>query len=168
MEVKLRLTDEAGLRRRLAELGAFAFPAEDEDDTFFRHPVRDFAQTDETLRLRRVGDALELTYKGPRQAGRAKARKEHSVPTATDPTPLLRALGFHPHFTLMKHRERHRLGKVTVCIDKVEGLGPFVEVEAMGDDRKEAEARVEEALERLGLAEHPREQRSYLALALDV
>jgi adenylate cyclase class 2 len=166
VEVKLPLKDADTLRRRLKDLGAFPFPPEDEDDTFFQHPMRDFAKTDEALRLRRTGEAMELTYKGPRQPGKAKTRREYNIPVAADPTPVLKALGLNPGFTLMKRRERHRLGKVTICIDDVEGLGRFVEVEAMGEDRREAEERVEDAIVRLGLGDIPREERSYLAMAL--
>jgi adenylate cyclase class 2 len=46
------------------------------EDTYFRHPCRDFAETDEALRIRirRFNGHFEafLTYKGPRLTGTQK------------------------------------------------------------------------------------------------
>ena len=166
MEAKLPLRDRAGLERRLRELGAAPGPAQRQEDTFFRHPQRDFAATDEALRLRRVGARLELTYKGPKQGGSAKARVEQTVGLAADPTALLASLGFTPVATLGKTRVPYHVLHVEVAIDDVDGLGLFVEVESTGADREAATRLVEEAVRRLGLEREPREHRSYLELKL--
>lgn len=170
VEAKLRLgPGEADLlRSRLLQLGALRGSLEVQVDTYFAHPQRDFGTTDEALRLRHVGDAMELTYKGPREAGTGvKARKEETVHVRDDPTELLRALGFGPAATVRKHREEWQLGSTTVCIDDVEGLGQFVEVEVVAQDIVAAAALVEEALVRLGLGTAERESRAYLELLED-
>ena len=169
VEVKLRLRDGRAvdaLVDRLLALGAQALPAEVQEDWFFRHPGREFARTDEALRLRRVGDSLELTYKGPKQGGAAKARTEYTVPVASDPTPLLEALGFARAARLAKRRRPFRLGAVHIALDHLAGLGDFVEVEVVGPDQAAAETQVERALDQLGLAQEPRVASSYLELAL--
>ena len=166
VEAKVRLRDRPALERRLRELGAMAGPVQRQEDTFFRHPQRDFAATDEALRLRRVGAKLELTYKGPKQGGATKARVEHTIVVASDPTALLASLGFTPAATLGKVRVPYHLGHVEVALDVVDGVGEYVEVEATGADREAAGKLVEDALRKLGLEREPREQRSYLELAL--
>lgn len=166
VEAKVALRDRAGLERRLRELGAQAGAPQRQEDTFFRHPARDFSRTDEALRLRRVGARLELTYKGPKQGGALKARVEQTVAVAADPTALLASLGFVPAATLGKVRVPYHLGHVEVAIDEVDGVGLFVEVEATGADREAAGKLVEDALRRLGLDREPREARSYLELKL--
>jgi adenylate cyclase class 2 len=174
VEAKVALESPDALRAKLHDLGAAASPPGDEDDTFFSHPSRDLAASDEALRLRRVrpsrpdqSDGFELTYKGPRQAGAYKARQEHTVRLADDPTELLQALGFAPAVRLRKRRQRFRLGALEVTLDHVEGLGWFAEVEALGGgDGRGAEASVQAALRELGLAGRPRLDRSYLELAL--
>lgn len=166
VEAKLRLRDRAALERRLRELGAPAGPAQRQEDTFFRHPQRDFVATDEALRLRRVGARLELTYKGPKHGGSTKARVEQTVGLAADPTALLASLGFAPAAALGKTRVPYHLGPVEVAIDDVDGVGLYVEVEATGADREAATRLVEDALRRLGLDKEPREALSYLELKL--
>lgn len=168
VEAKLRLRDRAALERRLAELGARAHPPQRQEDTFFRHPQRDFAATDEALRLRRASGTLELTYKGPKVPGAGpKARVEHSVAVDADPTALLASLGFTPAATVAKERVGHDLGNgVHVALDRLDGVGDFVEVEAVGPDRAAAARLVEDALRRLGLAGEPQVRESYLELSL--
>jgi adenylate cyclase class 2 len=176
VEAKVALAGEDDVRRLrsvLHRLGAVPAPPVEEVDAFFRHPGRDLSAGDEALRLRRVGPggdgagaAFELTYKGPRQAGAYKAREERTVQLLDDPTALLRALGFTVAVRLTKRRERHRLARLEVTLDHVEGLGWFAEVEAMGADAREAEAAVQAGLRELGLDRLPRVMGSYVELAL--
>ncbi len=167
VEAKVRVPGFDAVRRRLRALGAARADSSGQDDLFFRHPARDFAATDETLRLRRQDGRMALTYKGPKQPSAAKARTEETVPVAADPTTLLGALGFTPAYRLRKEREAWRLGELEVALDSVAGLGSFVEVEALREDAAAAERVVTTALRDLGLADLARESRSYLELALE-
>jgi adenylate cyclase class 2 len=165
VEAKLRVSDVAGLRRRLKEAGAKKAQAQEQTDTFFAHPVRDFAATDEALRVRRAGGVIELTYKGPRQGGTVKTRQEETLVVGGDPTPLLTALGFRVAAKLVKRREGHELEGAFVSLDRISGLGDFVEVEVVSTNAKAAEKKVERLVSALGL-EGPRLRESYLELAL--
>ncbi|HET6398087.1 MAG TPA: class IV adenylate cyclase [Candidatus Thermoplasmatota archaeon] len=186
VEAKLRVPDHAAVRARLAAVGARRLGAVLQQDTFFRHPCRDLAAGDETLRLRcadpvpeggAVGAAgaaathgggrmdVELTYKGPRAAADQKVRREESVRVRSDPTELLRGLGFEPAAVLRKLREDWAMGDVQVALDTLEGVGCFVEVEVLGADAGAASAMVEAAVERLGLGDAPREALPYVELA---
>lgn len=51
-----------------------------ETDHFFQHPVRDFAKTDECLRLRRRQNELMITYKGAKIDTLTKMREEIELP----------------------------------------------------------------------------------------
>jgi len=176
VEQKHRVKDEAGLVARLAERGAALGPPVTQADRYFAHPCRDFAQTDEALRIRTVGDKSFVTYKGPKVDATTKTRRELELPL--DPGDaggrqfgqLLAALGFQPVAVVTKQRqsfELHHAGRtVAGSLDTVEGLGTFVELELVTDERDLAEAReVITALAgelELGLGE----RRSYLELLL--
>src|SRR5690606_37654429 len=49
-------------------------------DSYFAHPARDFAQPDEALRIRRVGEQNFVTYKGPKLDPQTKTRRELELP----------------------------------------------------------------------------------------
>ena len=49
-------------------------------DAYFNHPSRDFAITDEAVRIRIEDDEACLTYKGPKIGTKAKTRKEIELP----------------------------------------------------------------------------------------
>ena len=167
VEAKLRLQagDADRVRERLRRLGALRGDLEVQKDTYFAHPQREFAKTDEALRLRSTQAGLELTYKGPRQgAAAAKTRREETVHLRDDPTAMLQALGFKPAAEVHKRRDQWTHGGCTIALDTVDGLGDFVEVEVMGNDVAEANRRIDAALHDLGLEKVPRISASYLEM----
>lgn len=159
-EIKLALApgDVDPLRARLAALGARAHGTRTQVDTYFAHPTRDFASTDEALRLRADGDELRVTYKGPKLDPPLKTREEIELALQTDhPTAsrLLERLGFRVAAEVRKRREEWTLdGDLTVhvTIDEVDGLGTFCEVEVASQTVEDGRARLRAAQERLGLA----------------
>jgi adenylate cyclase class 2 len=176
IEQKFAGADFADLEQRLSRLGAKPGGVEDEADQYLNAPDRDFATTGEAFRLRRVGTDARLTYKGPKRPGDVKARAEIEVPLAPGDGPadgclaLLKHLGYRPVAVVRKRRRLYHLERggfaVTVCLDEVEGLGRFAEVEVLApeDQLDAARAAVSELAHALGLTRV--ERRSYLSLLL--
>ena len=102
VEQKFAVADRGALERRLAELSPSPGPAEFQVDSYFAHPSRDFARTDEALRLRTVGESNYITYKGPKLDTTTKTRREielelpEGADSARHGNELLTALGFTP------------------------------------------------------------------------
>jgi pantoate--beta-alanine ligase len=177
IEQKYRTEEHARIRQALHTLGARGPEARREVDGYFNAPDRDFARTGEAFRLRSVGEKNLYTYKGPRQAGVVKVRQELEVELPPGPAAaeehrkLLVLLGYRPVAAVAKDRESYGLEwlgqNLTVCLDTVQGLGSFVEVEAIAEESgKEAAVGAVEALARhLGLT--TREPRSYLTMLLE-
>jgi adenylate cyclase class 2 len=176
VELKFPVSDLSALERQLAALGRSPLDAVDQVDRYFAHPQRDFARTDEALRLRRVGTANYITYKAAKLDTSTKTRREIEIPladggeAAAEATELLLALGFSQVAEVSKRRIHSTVEwqrrKVGVLLDDVVGLGNFVELEIMADDRDVPAAR--ECL--VALANHlglcNSERRSYLELLL--
>ena len=87
VEQKYPLADVAPVEAALARLGATWHATVEQVDRYFNHPCRDFAATDEALRLRRTGAALAITWKGPRLDATAKTRRELELPLAEAAVP---------------------------------------------------------------------------------
>jgi adenylate cyclase class 2 len=177
VEMKFAVSDLATVERKLAALGATIGENTQQVDTYFNHPARDFAATDEALRIRRQGDAWRLTYKGPKLDATAKTRREIELPLTSDGCQaeqwreVLLALGFRVVADVKKTRRTMHIpfaGRaIEAALDEVEGLGSFVELELIADedDLEAAQAVIAKLAGELGL-EQP-ERRSYLEMLLE-
>lgn len=167
LEVKVPCEDLDGLERRLKEMGAVHLEDLGQMDQYFSHPGRDFGATDEALRLRRENDRTVITYKGPKLDKDTKLREEIelSVEDLDRMSLILRRLGFLPVITICKKRTVYELQGVHFCLDRLPGLGNFVEMEWQGDDLVEGKLRIADLKQTLGLRGN--ERRSYLELLME-
>lgn len=159
----------------LAESGATRVGRVEQIDTYFDAPHRDFAETDEALRLRRErdtdGEQAYLTYKGPLIEAESKTRKEFEtgLDSPEEAADLLEAMGFSPAATVEKTRTRYSIEGFTVSLDSVAGLGEFVEIEAEATESEveETRERAVDVLASLGLHAEDQIRSAYLELLLD-
>jgi adenylate cyclase class 2 len=176
VERKYRFTDAASLIERVRELGGKFGQAELQVDTYYSHPCRDFAQTDEALRIRRVDDKAFITYKGPKVDDQSKTRREIELELSgdlngvLDHAALLEALGFRTVAKVTKKRQKAEIAwqnhEVEVALDDVDAVGKFVELETAADDNNLDAAKncLASLAEKFGLKDG--ERRSYLELLL--
>jgi adenylate cyclase class 2 len=180
VEMKYRVEDPTGLRQRIDGLRPRWLGAEDQADVYLVHPARDFATSNEALRVRRSGRKQCITYKGPKQGGPTKTREEIEIefePGEEAFTRLLQmwtALGFRPLATVRKRRTSYELTtdgrKVLVVVDEAEALGTFAEVETLARGQADvagAQGAVQSTAARLGLDPNAYEPRSYLRMLLE-
>jgi adenylate cyclase class 2 len=177
VEQKFPITDEAALLSKLASLCGVPGEAMAQVDCYYAHPARDFATTDEALRIRCVGELNFITYKGPKLDLTTKTRREIELPLAggtqmaIEYDRLLEALGFRPVAKVHKQRRLVALEwqarHVEVAIDDVEGVGRFVELELSADEADLDTARAALAALALTLGLSGGERRSYLELLLE-
>ncbi|TWT53704.1 CYTH domain protein [Rubripirellula amarantea] len=178
VEQKFHVEDRTALEAALKSLGAAARSTEVHADSYFNHPARDFAQTSEALRVRRVNGVPMITYKGKKLPGAVKARQE--MEWRLDPgdqdgsqtESLLKILSFIPVATVRKSRTPYDLpdpwSDTVVVIDEVEELGTFAEIEMIISDQsgvEDARQRITALGESLGL-KRP-ESRSYLRMQIE-
>jgi adenylate cyclase class 2 len=179
VEIKFRVANHEDLRERLAAMAAQVGPPIDQEDAYLAHPGRDFAQTDEALRVRKDGSENWITYKGPKRGGPTKTREEIDIRFSDGDEPrqlmtrLFERLSFIPVLTVRKRRETYGLlcdGRhVAIVLDLSPELGAFAEVETLAaaeSDLPEAQAAVLALAAKLGLTEV--EPRSYLRMALEL
>jgi adenylate cyclase class 2 len=178
VEQKHRVAIDDGwpLAIRLAAHGGTLGPPVDQSDRYFNHPSREFAKTDEALRIRTIGDESFITYKGPKLDRVTKTRRELELPLhPNDPhgghaVELLQALGFVPVIVVEKTRRPftivHLGREVDGAYDIVDQLGVFVELELVVDEGELDEAKriIASLAEELELGPSVRE--SYLELLL--
>ncbi|WEL21137.1 class IV adenylate cyclase [Halorhabdus sp. BNX81] len=176
-EVELKVpADHGKVKERLLDAEADPLGTIRQVDTYYNAPHRDFAATDEALRIRREhahGEVTaKITYKGPKVDGASKTREEHETSVGDGETAdaIFRGLGFEPAATVEKQRHRYALRNSTVTLDDVTDLGEFVEVERAVETDAEIEAARESVtslLSDLGLDPADSIRTSYLGLLLE-
>jgi len=149
IEVKVRLPDPA--RARAAALAAGA------DDAGVETQVDRYYELDGGRRVKlrtRAGRPAELIrYDRPETAG-VRASEYEVTPVREDGTCVVPA--GPPVAIVRKRRELLLLDNVRIHLDAVDGLGSFLELEAVVDERHDdaaCRAQVDALLARLGLAE---------------
>jgi adenylate cyclase class 2 len=176
IEIKYRVDDFSQVETQLRAWGVAPTEERDDADTYFNAPHRDFAQTDEALRIRRIGERNFVTYKGPKIDRTTKTRTEIEVPLGDGPAHaadferLVAALGFRATATVRKHRRVFATDRegfhCEICLDEVEDVGRYVELEIMAPEAQLDVGRgaIQRIAPELGLSAI--ERRSYLELLL--
>lgn len=177
VELKFRIEIPETVETLLRQRGAIAQGVVSHADRYFNHPLRDFRQTDEALRVRTIGDANWVTYKGAVIGTTAKTRHEIEVGfdegarSADQVLEILRLLGFRFVREVRKTRRsftlNHEGHQFEIALDEVPELGHFLEIELLAeeDDRILAETALWKMAHSLGLV--IAEPRSYLNLLID-
>ena len=169
IEVKAR-ADHERIKYLLNDLGARAIGVEHHCDTYYNAPHRDFSITDEALRIRIVNRHAVLTYKGKKLDAVSKTREEFETDVDGDTMrSILLSLSFVESGVVRKTRAVFELEDLTICLDSVDGLGEFIEVETIvefGSDVELHRARIFGFMERLGIGQGDSIRVSYLEMLI--
>ncbi|WP_376691484.1 class IV adenylate cyclase [Wenzhouxiangella sp. EGI_FJ10409] len=165
IEIKARVADPENMAERasrIAEEGPWTI---EQDDTFFgcadgRLKLRDFGN----------GNAELIFYRRPDQAG--PGQSEYRITPTEDPeglrAVLADALGISGR--VRKQRTLFLTGRTRIHLDRVEGLGDFVELEVVladGERSATGEAEAQYLMERLRIADADLVEVAYVDLLAD-
>jgi len=133
VEIKFQVPDIEQLLRRLSELGCDLGESVREDDLVFNHQEQR-REARCVLRIRTSGSASVLTLKKDiiNELDCLEIETGVSDPDATKR--LLMELGYQPAVRVTKGRRRGKWDNWEICVDEVDGLGAFIEVEALYPD----------------------------------
>lgn len=177
IEIKVKVPALEPIRENLKKNGAKLIAEQDEHDIYYNAPHKDFAVTDEALRVRYTQNQTcgkimppNVTYKGPK-VGREgfKAREEIIVDISSGEqfATILERLNFTKTAEVIKHREIYQCDKAIVTLDNVAEVGTFSEIEAdFSLTEDEAVAAIENVAAMAGITGE-RLTKSYLEILLE-
>lgn len=136
VEIKVILKNPGEVEKKLKELARF-IKAKDQLDEYFTPKHEDFFSLNppvEYLRVRHEDgkDELNYNYLHLNEKGILMKTDEYEV-GVTDPkmmSVILEKLDMIHKISVTKHRKTYELGDFEICIDFIEEIGYFVEVEA--------------------------------------
>ncbi|HVN73599.1 MAG TPA: class IV adenylate cyclase [Methanoregula sp.] len=170
IELKVAVPALDPVREALMRLGAKPAGSAREHDVYYNAPHRDFAKTDEAVRVRYTDDHAVVTYKGAKiKSSGLKAREELNTAVESGPVfeAILDRLGFTRTAEVNKQRENFQYAGASISLDLVEELGTFVEIEVMAEDgNPETAPRIEKIADAIGVHGRPILM-SYLELVME-
>lgn len=159
IEIKLKVNNLEELEKKLIESGLVISKEITQHDVIYSHgsdPFTDRSKEGHTvIRIRKQDGVSILTLKCQKSGELDCLEYESEVKDSDQVHEMLRILGWKPEIEVKKIRNKGRLGEYEICLDKVEGLGTFIELEKLADDNVDPEPTREEMfkiLEPFGLS----------------
>jgi len=142
IEVKILDINPEDIRKKLLDAGAKRTFHGELIAKVFDFPDLRMKNADGHLRLRKIGDKTELTYKEAVKSEKFKKRIETEVIVSDFDTAekILRKIGLRETRSYRKTRESYQLGNISFDIDiypEETGIPPLVEIESTEEGIKE-------------------------------
>ncbi len=172
VEVKAIVKDFDEVRKKLTQIGAIKMKTEYQSDIYYNAPHKDFGETDEALRIRKIPEngktRVILTYKGAKLDNISKTRKEIEVDVsdAENTSLILENLNFRKAASVKKNRDIYHIKEFIITLDTVQDVGTYVEIETEANEDEDTSASIQKIYDiykQLGI-EEGFERRSYLEL----
>ena len=175
VEVKIVVDNSLKIENELNEEGFKKAELVRETDIYFDNKEGSFRKGDKALRIRQYENFASnetiscITYKGPKLDSISMTRKEIEmrIEDVAVGKEILEELGFLPVRPVVKLRQYFQKEKMTACLDQVEGLGDFLELEMIVDGDGEIEAALAEIVKMLNVLGYEKEdiiRTSYLSM----
>lgn len=158
VEVRFRLNNEGAALAALRRAGVRFGRVEEQNDQAFAPAEWDYSQPRIGVtfaRLRTVGDRHLFTVKRPLTDVRTCVEHECWVSDRGAMHKAILLMGFEPTIRIVKQRSLGHLRDWTFCLDEVEGLGRFVEIErlaAADEDPDQTRAEIDRFVAEIGLS----------------
>lgn len=167
IEIKAHVRDEPALIQKLAALGVkLGQPKVHHDVVFCKPGQKDYQTGSIWLRIRTEnGKKVIWTLKG--DTGRKLDSIEHEVEVSNgqELEKMLRLMGNEVYSDLTKTRRKAAFGDIEICLDNVDGLGTFIEVEKLLEDHSADHQKVTDELwdllQKLGIDRQDQQELGY-------
>lgn len=149
-----------------------------ESDMYYNSEYHDVKKLGEALRIRKSRDLstgqtrAQINFKGKKIDRVSMSRQEYEteVENSECMEQILMALGFMPVAGVQKTRCYLKKDEMTVCLDQVDGLGDFLELEVITSDESMREMyldKMEQLLKVLELSMEDTVRTSYLGMLME-
>ena len=170
IEIKIRATNLDAIKTKLEQLGCKLSDPITQHDTIYSLAANTQEEWKESkeghvvMRIRRQGGSIEFNLKKQKTNELDNLEYETEITNPDDMHKILVELGYVPQVEVKKVRRKCKLEHYEICLDEVEKLGSFVEIEELASDDanpEEIQKKLIEVLESLGLSREHVETRGY-------
>ena len=169
IEIKLKIKNIEELKSKLKEKGCILSEPISQHDVIYslksgKEEFESAKEGDVIIRIRYLKDKAQLNLKQQRSGEMDNLEYETEVKDPKETHNILTVLGWAPVVEVKKMRRKGKLAEYEICLDEVDQLGTFVELEKMTDDDINPENVRNELfaeLESLGLSRENEETKGY-------
>ncbi len=167
IEIKVRARNLSEVEKKLLRDGCILSDEISQRDVVYskdRSVWRDSTKGDAVVRIRRTDKGAEFNFKKQCSNESDNIEYETGISDPEEMHNILLALGWQPQVEVVKVRQKGMLDKYEICLDKVEKLGTFVELEKLtkdDDDPKEVRKELFKVLSNYGFSPDDEEVRGY-------
>lgn len=165
IEVKAKLREKETLLQKASDMGIKFGPAIVQDDTTYETTIPKDDPNWNIFRIRKQDGKNILTMKFKASS---RSRDNHERETIIDQPEevvvMLERVGYKFGVRIKKLRQFAKYNDLELCIDEVEGLGSFIEIEKLADDEAdvdEVQKNLWTVLEKLGVSSEDRIHKGY-------
>ena len=167
VEIKARVREFATIEKKLIELGCVLSEPIRQEDVIYGRPENNIYEKGKehqiAIRIRENGGKFELTAKYNLSNELDNIEHELEIGNNEEMHKILELMGWQPVVTVKKFRRKGKLGEYEICLDNVDELGNFIELEKLceeGDSAKIIQDLMS-TLETLGVAKENRVLQGY-------
>lgn len=165
IEIKFKVENIEDLITRLVNKGCTISDTISQKDTIYVGNLNDTESREGAtfLRVRKTDNKIELNYKKQSNKLMESQEIEFGVDSYEKANEFLKALGFQEWVQVNKKRRNTTFGAYNICIDEVERLGNFVEIELLIQEKEEKdyEAQLLSVAKELGISTENRVNSHY-------
>ena len=169
IEIKLRVKNLEEIEQKLKEKGCVISEPISQHDTIYslkgsRNEFESASEGDVIIRIRKLKNTAQLNLKQQRSSEGDNLEYETEVKDPEEVHNMLTVLNWYPAIEVKKTRKKGKLREYEFCLDQVEKLGTFVEIEKLtgdGADPEQVRDELFKELETLGLSRNDEETKGY-------
>ena len=167
IEIRAKIKNIKNIERCIIELGAKLVKQKKQIDKYFGE-INLFKKLGYSflMRIRNEGDKKFLTYKG------AEAKKdgiweeyEFNIDNEIMAEAMLKAMGLEKIIEVNKNRIEYKIDNLTICLDTIENIGCFVEIESQ-DDNDIGKDKLKKFMDKLNIKENQVTHKGYVTMLL--
>lgn len=166
VEVRAKVNDLQEMKKGLEAMGASFGKEKKQVDYIFRRKgdeKKEQKPGDFILRIR-DSEKKTLALKALTDVMGAWEEYELGIDNAEEMRKIVERMGFFNSLIMVKKRIPGKLDDFSVCLDDVDGLGTYIEIELKSDDKKSAKKRLAELSSKLGIKEDNIEHKGYVVM----
>ena len=169
IEIKLKVNNFEEIEKKLKGKGCVLSEPISQHDVIYslKSSTDEFESAKEgdvIIRIRHMKDKVQLNLKQQRSGEMDNLEYETEIKDSDEMHKILETLGWHPVVKVKKMRRKGKFGDYEICLDQVEKLGTFVELEKLTDDDanpEEVRSELFTELESVGLSRADEETKRY-------